>query len=251
MRLQGKTALITGGTHGIGRAISQRFVSEGAKVAIAGNEEEALVKAQAELSKEGEVTGILTDVQDKSQVNSMVDELMENWGSIDILVHCAGICSPAPFLDIREEDWDRHLGVNLKGAFLVSQRIAREMVKQGNGGSIIHMSSVNGMAAEADQAHYNASKGGLNLLMMSMALELAPHQIRVNSLCPGFIETRLTQPLIRNPEAISEYLKSIPMGVVGQPDDLTGAALFLAGDDSKYMTGHCLVVDGGQLMKLS
>ncbi|MDD9270479.1 SDR family NAD(P)-dependent oxidoreductase [Paenibacillus sp. GCM10023248] len=252
MRLKEKVTLITGGAHGIGRAISRRFAREGAKVAIADNEAEALEEAGGLLRAEGaEVLAVVTDVQCKSQIDAMIDQVTARWGRLDVVVNNAGICRPSRFLEMTEEDWDRHMNVNLKGAFLVSQRAAKEMVRQGAGGSIIQMSSVNGLAAESEQAHYNASKGGLNLLMMSMALELAEHGIRVNSLCPGFIETRLTQPLIDNPQAIGNYVMSIPMRKVGQPEDIADAALFMASDESRYMTGHCMVIDGGQIIKLS
>ncbi|MDR6884155.1 SDR family NAD(P)-dependent oxidoreductase [Bacillus sp. 3255] len=252
MRLKEKVTLITGGAHGIGRAISRRFAREGAKVAIADNEAEALEEAGGLLRAEGaEVLAVVTDVQCKSQVDAMIDQVTARWGRLDVVVNNAGICRPSRFLEMTEEDWDRHMNVNLKGAFLVSQRAAKEMVRKGAGGSIIQMSSVNGLAAESEQAHYNASKGGLNLLMMSMALELAEHGIRVNSLCPGFIETRLTQPLIDNPQAIGNYVMSIPMRKVGQPEDIADAALFMASDESRYMTGHCMVIDGGQIIKLS
>ena len=252
MHLKDKVALITGGSQGIGRAVSLRFAREGAKLAIADNEPEALEEISAWLRAEGaEVLGVVTDVQNKSLVDTMIDKVIAQWGKLDIVVNNAGICKPSAFLEIKEEEWDRHMNVNLKGAFLVSQHAAREMVRQGTRGSIIQMSSVNGLAAESDQAHYNASKGGLNLLMMSMALELAEYGIRVNSLCPGFIETRLTKPLIENPQAIGTYVKTIPMQRVGQPEDIADAALFMASDESRYMTGHCLVIDGGQLIKLS
>lgn len=251
MRLENKIALITGGSLGIGRAIAARFAEEGAKVTITGRSRSALDEAVAEISAQGgDIAALSGDVQYKADVERMVAEVLDRHGRIDVLVLNAGICNPAPFLEITEEEWDRHIAINLKGAFLFGQRVAKEMVKQG-AGSIIHMSSVNGLAAEAGQAHYNTTKGGMNLLAMSMALELAPYGVRVNSLCPGFIETRLTKPLIDNPPAISEYLKTIPMGRVGQPEDIADAALFLASDDSRYMTGHCLVVDGGQLIKLS
>jgi NAD(P)-dependent dehydrogenase (short-subunit alcohol dehydrogenase family) len=252
MRLAGKVALVTGGSHGIGRAIAVRFAQEGAFVAICGVEPEALAETERFIREQGgEAAAFETDVRSKAQVDRMVDRIAEERGRIDVLVNNAGICVTAPFLDITEELWDRHIAINLKGAFLVGQSVARLMVERRVAGSIIHMSSVNGLAAEADQAHYNASKGGLNSLMMSMALELAPYGIRVNSLCPGFIETRLTKPLIDNAAAIAEYLKTIPMRRVGQPDDVAAAALFLASDDSRYVTGHCLVVDGGQMIRLS
>jgi glucose 1-dehydrogenase len=252
MRLNNKVALITGGSQGIGRAIAVRFAAEGAKVAISGRGLEALNETEAYISEQGgQVLIIEGDVQYKEQVERMVDNVMKQWGRIDILVNNAGVNRTAPFLEITEEDWDWHMNINLKGTFLVSQRVSLEMVKQNQGGSIIQMSSVNGLAAEADQAHYNATKGGINLLAMSMALELARYDIRVNSLCPGFIETRLTKPLIDNPLAIGEYLKTIPMQRVGQPEDIAAAALFMASDESSYMTGHCMVVDGGQIIKLS
>lgn len=252
MRLKHKTALVTGGSLGIGRAIAIRLAQEGAKVAISGRGKPALEEAAAMIrDKGGEALTFESDVQDRAQVNGMIDGILERWDRIDVLVHNAGINSPVPFLDITEEEWDRHLDINLKGAFLVSQRVCREMADRKHPGSVIFISSVNGLAAEANLAHYNASKGGMNLLAMSMAVELAPLGIRVNSLCPGFIETRLTKPLIDNGPLIRDYLRTIPMGRVGQPEEVADAALFLAGDESRYMTGHCMVVDGGQLIKLS
>jgi glucose 1-dehydrogenase/3-oxoacyl-[acyl-carrier protein] reductase len=252
MRLEHKTALVTGGSLGIGRAISIRLAQEGAKVAISGRGRPALEEAAAIIrDKGGEALTFESDVQDHGQVNGMIDGILKRWDRIDVLVHNAGINSPAPFLDITEEEWDRHLDINLKGAFLVSQRVCREMAGRNHPGSVIFISSVNGLAAEANLAHYNASKGGMNLLAMSMAIELAPLGIRVNSLCPGFIETRLTKPMIDNGPLIRDYLRTIPMGRVGQPEEVADAALFLASDESRYMTGHCMVVDGGQICKLS
>ncbi|MFD0715859.1 SDR family NAD(P)-dependent oxidoreductase [Paenibacillus sp. GCM10027626] len=252
MRLQGKVALITGGSTGIGKAIAVRFAQEGAKVAIAGREEALLQEAVQEISAFSEhIFYIAGDVQYKQDVQRMIDAVIARWGTIEVLVNNAGICSPAPFLEMEEADWDRHMAINLKGTFLASQAAAREMVRLKVKGSIINMSSVNGLAAEGDQAHYNATKGGINLLTMSMAVELGALGIRANALCPGFIETRLTKPLIDNPAAIGPYLKTIPMGRVGVPEEIADSALFLASDDSRYMTGHCMVVDGGQLIKLS
>lgn len=252
MRLSGKVALVTGGSHGIGQSVVLRFAQEGAKVALCGRGRAALdetVKAVRDAG--GEALAFETDVSDKSHVDRLIDGIVEQWGKIDIVVNNAGICEVSSFLDITEEQWDRHMNINLKGAFLVSQRAAKEMVKQGSGGSIIQMSSVNGIQAEGDQAHYNTTKGGMINLAMSMALELAEHGIRVNSLCPGFIETRLTRPLIENAPAIADYLRTVPMKRVGQPEEIASAALFLASDESSYVTGTSMVVDGGQLIKLS
>lgn len=252
MRLRDKVALITGGSLGIGQAIARRFAAEGAKVAIAGRGRAALEETANLIgADQGEVMVLEADVQYKDQVDAMVDEVLQAWSGIDILVNNAGICQPASFLDITESEWDRHMNINLKGTFLVGQRVVRECVERGRPGSIINVSSVNGLAAEADQAHYNTTKGGMNLLTMSMAVELAPRGIRVNALCPGFIDTRLTRPLIDNEAAISGYLRTIPMNRVGTPEEVADAALFLASDESRYITGHCLVVDGGQVVKLS
>lgn len=252
VRLANHIALITGGSLGIGRAIALRFAREGAKVAISGRGRASLEEAAAIIREHGgDVLTLESDVQNQDQVNTMIDHVLEQWGRVDLLVHNAGINEPTPFLDITEEAWDRHMNINLKGAFLVSQRVCKEMIKRQQIGSVVLMSSVNGLAAEADLAHYNASKGGMNMLAMSMALELAPHGIRVNSLCPGFIETRLTKPLMDNAPAIKEYLRTIPMGRVGQPGEIADVALFLASDESRYITGHCMVVDGGQMIKLS
>ncbi|MDU0203366.1 MULTISPECIES: SDR family oxidoreductase [Paenibacillus] len=252
MRMTDQIALITGGSTGIGKATAVRFAAEGAKVAITGREKGALQAAAAEIAEQGgQVIWIDGDVQFKADVDRMVDTVLGHWGTIDVLVNNAGICSPASFLEIEEAEWDRHMAINLKGTFLAGQAVATVLAKQAKGGSIINMSSVNGLAAEKDQAHYNATKGGINLLTMSMAIELAPLGIRVNALCPGFIETRLTKPLIDNPAAFGPYLQTIPMGRAGVPEEIADAALFMATNDSRYMTGHCLVVDGGQLIKLS
>lgn len=252
MRLKSKAVLLTGGSQGIGQAIALKFIREGARLAVADRDAKALEETVALLRAEGgEVLPIEADLQDKDQIERMIDESLQTFGGIDVLINNAGICRPAPLLDISEESWDQHLAINLKAPFLASQRLAREWVKSGQRGTIVNTSSVNGIQAEANQVHYNASKGGLNLLTMSMALELAPSGIRVNAVCPGFIETRLTRPAIQNEAVITEYLKSVPMGRVGQPDEIADVVLFLASEESRYITGHCLVVDGGQVIKLS
>ncbi|WP_127579289.1 SDR family NAD(P)-dependent oxidoreductase [Paenibacillus koleovorans] len=251
MRLAGKVALVTGGSLGIGQAVALLYAREGAKVAICGRGRQALEETVRQIAAEGGTASAFeANVSDKAQVDRMIAGVQEQWGTIDILVNNAGICDPAPFLAITEEQWDRHMDINVKGTFLVSQGVARFMVERGVRGSIIHMSSVNGLAAEADQVHYNATKSAMINMGMSMALELAPLGIRVNSLCPGFIETRLTKPAIDGPH-IGSILSSIPMARVGQPDEIASGAVFLASDESRYMTGQTLVIDGGQLIKLA
>ena len=244
MNLEGKVAIVTGGAQGIGKGIVERYVKENAKVAIFDIDKDMLEATEAEMkSMGGDVITFTVDVLSKEQIFNAVNAVADKWGHIDILVNDAGICPWADFLEIPEEDWDKVMGINLKGYFLMSQ--------QKDGGSIIHMSSVNGLAAEAQIAHYNVSKGGINMLTMSMALELAKYNIRVNAICPGFIDTRLNRSDIENEEWLKEYLKTIPMGRVGKPSDIASAAFFLASDDSAYITGHLLVVDGGQIIKLS
>ena len=252
MNLEGKVAIVTGGAQGIGKGIVERYVKENAKVAIFDIDKDMLEATEAEMkSMGGDVITFTVDVLSKEQIFNAVNAVADKWGHIDILVNDAGICPWADFLEIPEEDWDKVMGINLKGYFLMSQAVGRIMSKQKNGGSIIHMSSVNGLAAEAQIAHYNVSKGGINMLTMSMALELAKYNIRVNAICPGFIDPRLNRSDIENEEWLKEYLKTIPMGRVGKPSDIASAAFFLASDDSAYITGHLLVVDGGQIIKLS
>ena len=252
MNLEGKVAIVTGGAQGIGKGIVERYVKENAKVAIFDIDKDMLEATEAEMkSMGGDVMTFTVDVLSKEQIFNAVNTVADKWGHIDILVNDAGICPWADFLEIPEEDWDKVMGINLKGYFLMSQAVGRIMSKQKDGGSIIHMSSVNGLAAEAQIAHYNVSKGGINMLTMSMALELAKYNIRVNAICPGFIDTRLNRSDIENEEWLKEYLKTIPMGRVGKPSDIASAAFFLASDDSAYITGHLLVVDGGQIIKLS
>lgn len=252
MNLEGKVAIVTGGAQGIGKGIVERYVKENAKVAIFDIDKDMLEATEAEMkSMGGDVITFTVDVLSKEQIFNAVNAVADKWRHIDILVNDAGICPWADFLEIPEEDWDKVMGINLKGYFLMSQAVGRIMSKQKDGGSIIHMSSVNGLAAEAQIAHYNVSKGGINMLTMSMALELAKYNIRVNAICPGFIDTRLNRSDIENEEWLKEYLKTIPMGRVGKPSDIASAAFFLASDDSAYITGHLLVVDGGQIIKLS
>lgn len=252
MNLEGKVAIVTGGAQGIGKGIVERYVKENAKVAIFDIDKDMLEAIEAEMkSMGGDVITFTVDVLSKEQIFNAINAVADKWGHIDILVNDAGICPWADFLEIPEEDWDKVMGINLKGYFLMSQAVGRIMSKQKDGGSIIHMSSVNGLAAEAQIAHYNVSKGGINMLTMSMALELAKYNIRVNAICPGFIDTRLNRSDIENEEWLKEYLKTIPMGRVGKPSDIASAAFFLASDDSAYITGHLLVVDGGQIIKLS
>ncbi|PJF39901.1 MAG: short-chain dehydrogenase [Phototrophicales bacterium] len=242
-----RVVMITGGSRGIGGAIARGFGAEGARVVINHFKDDNNAADTAAIIREsgGETLTIDADVADSSQVGAMVAQVIETWGRIDILVCNAGICPFYDFLDISEEIWDRTLDVNLKGVFLVSQAVARHMVERGGGGRIIATSSISSMVGGTQQAHYCASKAGINLLIKSMALSLAPHQITCNAVLPGTVETALNRDALQDAAARIEYERKIPLGRVGQPDDITGAVMFLASQGAQWMTGSLIVVDGG------
>ena len=177
----------------------------------------------------------------------MVEAAGERFGAVDILVNNAGVETLVPVLDLAESEWDRVIDTNLKGAFLCGQIAARAMVSAGTPGAIVNIASINAKIALAGQAHYTASKGGLVMLTKAMALDLAPHGIRVNAIGPGVIETRMTERSLSDPQRRAMLLSKVPLGRVGQPRDVAHAALFLASDEASYITGATLYVDGGWL----
>jgi len=249
MRLAGKVALVTGGSRGNGRAIALGFAREGADLAInyRSHEAEALSAVEEIRAMGRRAMAIQADTSNAGQVRAMVGRVMEEFRRIDILVNNAGVLRRTPFLEISEEEWDWIMSVNLKGYFLVGQAVAREMAKCGHG-AIINISSVGERVPSPDLAHYNTSKGGVSQLTRQMALELAPHGIRVNALCPGLIETDLNRADIAREEFRSARLASIPMKAIGRPEDLVGAAVYLASEESRLVTGIHLFVDGGVSM---
>jgi NAD(P)-dependent dehydrogenase (short-subunit alcohol dehydrogenase family) len=247
--LRGKRVLVSGGSSGIGGAAARRFVEEGCRVVIGGLEPDEVDRAVQRLQDLGDVQGCPADVSDETGAGELVRRAVEVLGGLDVLANNAGTAWREPFLAITAEHWDRMLAVNLRGMFLVGQHAARVMVAQGTGGSIINMSSTNGLAAETDYAHYNASKGGVLLLTKTMAVELAEHRVRVNALCPGFVRTELNEKIAAEiaPDFIDTYAReSVPLRRVGLPEEVAAAYAFLASDDSSFMTGTQLVVDGGQ-----
>lgn len=249
--LQDKGVLISGASRGIGLATAQRFLEEGSRVFLCGLESDEVRAAVDGLrtldGAAGRVEGMACDVSDEGAAQHFVAE-GERWlNGIDILINNAGIAWEEPFLDITPEHWDRILAVNLRGMFLVAQATARRMVARGRGGVIVLMSSKNGLAGEVKYGHYNASKGGIILLMKTMALELGPHGIRVNALCPGYIVTPLSES-IDSPEFVADYAQRyIPLGRVGRVEEVAAAYAFLASDDASFIHGAELLVDGGQL----
>ncbi|MBS4178730.1 SDR family NAD(P)-dependent oxidoreductase [Lederbergia citrea] len=246
-RFKNKIAFVTGASRGIGKAIAERFAAEGAKVALVSNSNEDLNETVNEFQALGyEVLPILTDVSDANQVESAVERTVQEWGRIDILANNAGIAWEEDFLEIKDDHWRKMLDVNLNGMFYTAQRVSRQMVKQGEG-VIINMASTNGIVGEHKYAHYNASKGGIVLLTKTMALELGRHNIRVNSVCPGYIQTPMSEA-IDDQEFVDEYIRTkISLSRVGKPEDVAGVYAFLASNDAAFITGTEIIVDGGQL----
>ncbi len=252
MELIGKTAIVTGAAQGIGYAIAEKYVAEGAKVLIADVNTE-LGKAAAEKlgGLEKNVAFVKCNVADQLSVKRALNTAIDHFGDIDILVNNAAIILGADFLDITEEDFDKVLSVNLKGAFLMSQAVAKNMVKaidsKPSTGTIINISSVNAIFAMADQIPYSVSKGGLNQLTNSMALALAPHGIRVNAIGPGNISTDLYDIMSEDKDARQQILSRTPIGRVGEPSEIASIAVFLATQAASYITGQTIYADGGRL----
>jgi len=244
MRLAGKVALVTGGAKGIGAAIVQRFVHEGARVAFVDADEtvgRALPASDATLF-------VAADVTQRGVAATAVAAAVDRFGRLDILVNNAGITHAAPFLELDEADFDRVLAVNLRSYFTMGQAAARQMVRQGAGGAIVNMSSVNAVLAIPDQVPYVVSKGAVNQLTRVMALSLAPHGIRVNAIGPGTIATELARKAVMaSDEARRRLLSRTPMKRLGEPDEVAAVAVFLASDDASYMTGQIVYPDGGRL----
>ena len=249
MRLSGKVALVTGAAQGIGLACAQAFAREGAKVLLADLSEDAGRREVLKLRAANFTASFAAcDVSRKDQVESAIRSAVDEFGQLDILVANAGIVHAAEFLDLEEKDFDRVLSVNLKGVFLAGQAAARQMVKQGKGGSIINMSSVNAVLAIPNQVPYVVSKGAINQLTKVMAVALAPKGIRVNGIGPGTILTELARTaVLGNKEAERKILSRTPMGRMGDPAEVAKVAVFLASDESSYLTGQTIYPDGGRL----
>ena len=249
--LERKTAIVTGGAQGIGFAIAQRFVEEGMHVVIADVEDAKGNDAAERLSKIGDALYMHCDVADRLDVRNLMAKSVEAYGAIDVLVANAGIVHTAEFLEIEESDFDRVMGVNLKGVFLTCQAVARHMVEQveegGRPGSIITMSSVNAEMAIPNQVPYCAAKGGVRQLTKVMALALAKHGIRVNALGPGTIMTDMLENVLTDEDIRQRMLSRTPMGRIGKPSEIASIAAFLASDQSSYITGQTIYADGGRL----
>jgi len=245
--LEGKTAIVTGGANGIGRGICIRLAKAGANIVVAdvaaeeGEETANLVRALGR-----EAVFVKTDVSSEESVVSMVKAAVERFGTIHILVNDAGVVTKGKFTEITEAEWDRTIDINLKGTFLCSREVVKEMLKTGVRGKIVNVASIESEVAFKNQAHYAASKGGVAMLTKAMALDLAEHGINVNAVGPGTTDSR--GMLAQNPEAMARYRSIIPLGRVGTPRDIANAVLFLASPEADWITGQILYVDGGYLV---
>jgi NAD(P)-dependent dehydrogenase (short-subunit alcohol dehydrogenase family) len=242
-RLAGKVAIVTGAAHGIGRAIAERYGAEGAAVVVSDVDAasgEAVAKEITDAG--GRAVAIVTDVSDSAAVDRLFGATLDRFGAVDVLVNSAGLtATERHFLDADEAWWDRIHAVNLKGSFLCGLRAAKEMARRGEG-VIINVSSGGATRAHRGNAAYDATKGGIEALTRAMAVDLAPYGVRVNGLIPGSIDARGMSPEVKR-----ERGEAIPMGRMGEPEDMTGAAVFLASEDAGYVTGQLIAVDGGIL----
>jgi len=248
--LEGKVALVTGARRGMGRTHCLILASAGAKVVVSDINKEECQKVVAEIEdKGGEALAVKCDISQKSEVEAMVAQAVERFGRVDILVNNAGIADFKEFISMTEEDWDRTININLKGYFLCSQAVVKEMIKTGSG-VIINIGSIamgqTGIGFP-NLVHYVASKGGIAGMTEALALELAHYNIRVNAVAPGAIDTPMVDPIKSNNEGLKGLLARLPMKRMGKPEEISSAVLFLASDASSYMTGSVINVDGGWL----
>jgi L-rhamnose 1-dehydrogenase len=250
MDLAGKTALVTGGSRGIGRAICQRLAEAGAAVAVNYSETAPDEVIQAIVASGGQALAVRADVARKADVETMIRTVATELGGLDILVNNAGICPFHEFLDMPEELWDRVQDVNLKGTFLCSQAAARLMVEQGRGGRIISISSISALVGVGLQSHYTPTKAGIHSLMQSLAIVLGPKGITCNSVLPGTIATDINREDLSDPDKRAYFERRIPVGRIGEPDDIAGPVVFLASEAARYVNGAALLVDGGLFVNL-
>jgi len=248
--LKDKVAIVTGARRGMGRTHVLALAKAGAKVVVSDISLEDCQKVAEEVENEkGEALAIECDVTKKGEIEEMVKKTVEKWGKVDILVNNAGIAEFVPFLKMTEEEWDKTIDINLKGYFLTTQACAKEMAKQ-KSGVIVNIASV-AMGQQgigfSNIVHYCASKGGIAAMTEALAIELAPHNIRVNTVSPGMIETPMIDSIKNDPKTMEGLLARVPMHRVGKPEEVSSIVLFLASDESSYMTGSIVVVDGGWL----
>ena len=242
MRLKDKTAIITGGGTGIGLATARAFCQEGAKVILFGRRKEKLEKAVENLS--GSAIIVQGDMTNNNDLDKLINETLHNFKKIDILVNNAGLFNGSPLHEISDSQWDEIMDINIRSVFQLTRRVLPAMLSQ-KYGSIIHISSILGLIAVPQVAAYNVSKGALNQFSRSIAVEYGSSGIRSNSICPGLIATDMTADLMKDADLMKEWSKEYPIGRFGKPEDVANACLYLASDESSFITGITLPVDGG------
>jgi NAD(P)-dependent dehydrogenase (short-subunit alcohol dehydrogenase family) len=242
-RLEGKVAAITGGSTGIGRGIAELFVQQSARVALMARDPARLDATRADLAADDRAIAVAGDVGESAAAERLVAATLEAFGRLDVFVSNAGIHRVVPFLDTTDETWDEVFRTNVRGAFVACRAAARAMADRGEGGSIVIVGSTNSFVAEPHMAAYNASKSALVLLARSMAVDLAPHRIRVNLVAPGTIVSEITRPMLDRGFGFG----AVPLGRIGDPIDVAWPVLWLASDEAAYVTGATIVVDGGQI----
>ena len=242
MRLKDKTAIITGGGTGIGLATARAFCKEGAKVILFGRRKEKLEKAVEKLG--GSAIIVQGDMTNNNDLDKLINETLHNFKKIDILVNNAGLFNGSPLHEISDSQWDEIMDINIRSVFQLTRRVLPVMLSQ-KYGSIIHISSILGLIAVPQVAAYNVSKGALNQFSRSIAVEYGSSGIRSNSICPGLIATDMTADLMKDADLMKEWSKEYPIGRFGKPEDVANACLYLASDESSFVTGITLPVDGG------
>ena len=242
MRLENKIAIITGGGTGIGLSCARLFCQEGAKVVILGRRKNRLEDAVREIGES--VLAVPGDITRDEDIHRLVETAITAYGKIDILVNNAGIFTGSPLHEMKDNEWDRVLDINMTSVFKLTREVLPQMIRR-KSGSIVNISSILGLVAAPDTSAYNVSKGALNQFSRSVAVEYGPSGIRSNAICPGLIATEMTGDLMSDKDLMREWSKNYPIGRFGQPEDVAQACLFLASDESSFVTGAILPVDGG------
>lgn len=247
MRFEKKVALVTGAGNGIGQEIAREFAAEGATVVIAEINQAAGERAAAALRASGATAhAIATDVADEAQVEALVGQTLERCGQIDILVNNAGVVAHKLLIEMEREVWDRQIAVQLTAPFLMAKHVARHMIERGAGGRIVNISSVAALMGRVKGGAHSASKAGMTMLTKVLAMELGPHAITVNAVAPGLVETEAQRDEMNiSDEYKRRYLQEIPLGRLGQLDDVAKLVLFLASDDAAWLSGQLFIADGG------
>ena len=242
MRLEGKSAIITGGGSGIGLACTRLFSKEGAKVAIMGRKQDRLEAAAKEVG--GQVLAVVGDLTNNNDLDNVISKTLNAFDKIDIVVNNGGVFAGFPLHETKDEDWDTIMDTNIRSVFQLTKRVLPHMMKR-KAGAFIHISSILGLVAAPGVAAYNVSKGALLQFNRSIAIEYGSMGIRSNAVCPGMVKTEMTEELMKDKELMQEWSKDYPIGRFGVPKDVANACLYLASDESSFVTGVAFPVDGG------